>query len=318
VPGGTPYITTAMLLSMPASIAWNVIPTLTVSGPEQVAQLAQECWKATSAIDRYCHQPLRSVAVTDPPEIGPGRGRISVDRQTGIAKLITRRWPVTEVLAVQVSPARAFPPTYTLVQASQCLIGRPVVASAGPVPATGPDGGNVIEVAPGNIGCGGGSGGSRGLQRVMWSYSHGWPHTSLTVAAAEGAETISVDDVTGWAVPQGFSGGFAYDSTLSEGVEVISAVANTPVQLPGVAGTVQAGPGTLTLSGPLEFGHAAGIVVSALPPDVIRGAALQAAVQALEGIDAIATQSLSGQMAGGTGELATEVEMILDDYRVIM
>jgi hypothetical protein len=55
--------------------------------------------------------------------------------------------------------------------------------------------------------------------------------------------------------------------------------------------------------------------VSALPPDFLRAVALQAAVQALEGIDMIATQSVSGAFAGATGELATEVEMILDSYR---
>lgn len=315
----TSYVTPQMLLSAPASISWAVIPTLTASGPEQLAQLAAECWKATSAMDRYCHQPLRATAVTDPPETGPGRGRVSIDRRTGIARLITRRWPVTQVLAVQVSPARSFPPAWTLVPAGQTLIGRPVIASAGPVPPTEPDGGNVIEVAPGNIGCGrAGRGIGRGLDRVMWSYGHGWPHASLTAPAAANASTVSVDDVTGWAVPQGFAGGTVYDSTLTEGLEVLSVTAASPVQLPGVAGTVQAGPGTLTLSAPLQKAHAAGTVISAMPPDLIRAAALQAAVQALEGIDAIATQSQSGQMAGSTGALAAEVECILESYCVRM
>lgn len=305
----TPYITPAMLTSRPIGISWQVVPTLTASTEQQLAQLAQECWTATSAADRYCRQPLRAVAVTDPPETGPGRGRVSVSRDTGIAKLITRRWPVTAVLAVQVSPVRSFPPAYTLVPPPATLIGRPVIASGGPVPPTGPDGGNVIEVAPGYIGrCG------QGRERVMWSYGHGWPHCGLTAPASAADEEISVDDVTGWAVPQGFSGGTVYDSVLTEGIEVISAVADTPVQLPGVAGTVQAGPGTLTLSAPLASAHAAGTVVSALPPDFLRAVALQAAVQALEGIDMIATQSVSGQLAGATGELATEVEMILDNY----
>lgn len=315
----TPIVTAAMLLSQPAGIAWNVIPTLTASGPEQQAQLAQECLKATSAIDRYCHQPLRAEVVTDPPESGPGRGRVSIDRRTGNAKLITRRWPVTQVLAVQVASARSFPPDWSLVPSGQTLIGRPVIASAGPVPPTEPDGGNVIEVAPGNIGwVASGRDGFRGLERVMWSYGHGWPHTSLTAPAAASASTITVDDVSGWAVPQGFSGGMVYDSTLTEGAVVLSVSADSPVQLPGVAGTVQAGPGTLTLSAPLQNAHAIGTVISAMPPDLIRAAALQAAVQALEGIDAIATQSQSGQMAGSTGALAAEVERILESYCVRM
>jgi hypothetical protein len=73
----------------------------------------------------------------------------------------------------------------------------------------------------------------------------------------------------------------------------------------------------LTLSQPLGFAHSTGAVLSALPPDVIRATALQASVMALETIDAISTQSLSGQMAGGTTVLAEEVELILDDYRRI-
>ena len=302
----TPYITPAMLQAHPAGISWNVIPTLTASTQAQLAQLSQVCWQATSAVDRYCRQPLRATVNTD-TDTGPGSSRVAVDRRTRKGTLITRRWPVTSVAAVQTSLASAFPQQWTLVPSGQWKVRHPPVLSSGPTPATGPSGGNVIDVAPGYVTWDYGRGG----WDVMVSYVSGWPHAGLTAAAQQGAQQVSVDDVTAW----NGAVGFIYDGTSTEPVQVTSVTATSPVPLPGVGGTVQAGPGTLTLSQPLTSGHGVGTVVSALPPDIIRATALQASVMALEGIDAIATQSLSGQMAGGTGVLAEEVEMILDDYR---
>jgi hypothetical protein len=120
-----------------------------------------------------------------------------------------------------------------------------------------------------------------------------------------------VDDVTG------FAGAVAwvYDGPATELVQVESVSATAPVQLPGAAGTVQAGPGTITLASPTLNAHGAGAVVSAMPADVIHAAVLAATVQALETIDAIATQSMSGELAGGTGVLAEQAELLLDPYR---
>lgn len=309
LPGGTPYITAAMLMAMPSSIAWQVIPKLTALAAAQTAQLDQECQKATSAVDRFCLQPLRAAAATQ-TETGPGYPRVSVERSTGLGQLITRRRFVSEVLAVQVAPARTLPPVWSPVPSGRFMLRNPMLLSAVPSVGELPDGGTIIDVSPGYISWSSGRGG----QRVMHSTISGWPHTSLTADAAEGAETVTVDDVTAWTG----SAGFAYDSTATEIVEVTSVSAAVPAQLPGVAGTVQAGPGTLTLSAPLASAHAAGTVISALPPDVIRATALQAAVQALEGIDAIAAQSLSGQVTGASGELAASVEKILCYYRNVI
>jgi hypothetical protein len=298
-----------MLTDAPAGISWTVIPRLTASTGEQLAQLADVCRKATSIVDSYCRQPLRATVNTE-TGTGPGVARTSVSRDTGIGKLITRRWPVTEVAAVQVSPARSFPPQWSLIPAEQVMIGHPVIMSAVLAAGAPPSGGNVIEVAPRWVNWDLGRGG----WRVLTSYLGGFgPHAGLTEDASEGDEEIHVDDVTGWAG----AAGIAYDGMQTEAVTASAAAADSPAQLPGVAGTVQAGPGTLTLSQPLASGHAKGTVLSGLPEDVIHAAALAAMVQALEGIDAIATQSLSGQMAGGTGTLATEMEMLLDPYRAV-
>jgi hypothetical protein len=295
-----------MLGSHPAGLSWNTVPTLTANSAQQAAQLAEVCWQATSAVNRYCRQPLRATVNTE-TNTGPGLPRVASDRATRRGTVVTRRWPVTSVQAVQTSLASSFPAQWTAVPAGLWKIRHPVILSAAPAPDSGPQGGNVIDVAPGYITWDYGRGG----WDVMASYTSGWPHAGLTASAAAGSQSLAVDDVTAWAGAVGF----VYDGVSTELVEVTGVSATSPVQLPGVGGTVQAGPGTLTLAEPLGFQHGPGAVVSALPPDAIRATALQAAVMALETIDAIATQSLSGQFAGGTGVLAEEVEMILDDYR---
>ena len=90
----------------------------------------------------------------------------------------------------------------------------------------------------------------------------------------------------------------------------------SPVVLPDGAGTAQAGPGTLTLAQPLVYGHGAGAVISALPGTVLRGAALYAAVQAIETIDAIATQACRGETVN-TAMLSGAAEKALCDFQRI-
>jgi hypothetical protein len=301
VPGASPYITPGTLTCQPAGLAWQVVPTLTAPSPENAAQLALVCATATAQADAYVRQPLRASVNTE-QLYGPGQPRVSVDPRTGIATLVTRRWPVTAVNAVQVSPRPCFPPAWTLVPANQAQVRNPPIVSAGPAPVTAPSGGNVIDVAPCYI-----------SRRQQWditlSYTSGYPHAGLTAQAAIGATSLLVDDVTGWA---GWTG-WLYDGQFTEPIAVDGAVATSPVALPGVGGTVQAGPGTLTTS-PLVNRHEAGVVLSALPLQAMHGVALLAAVQALETIDAIAVQSMNGQSAS-IGALAEAAELALDDFR---
>jgi hypothetical protein len=301
VPGASPYLTAATLQCAPAGLSWQVVPTLTAPSPENLAQLQQVCWTATAQADGYAKQPLRASVNTE-QLYGPGQPRVSVDPCTGIATLVTRRWPVTAVNAVQTSPRPCFPPQWTLVPANQAQVRNPPIVSAGPAPVTAPSGGNAIDVAPGWIP-------RRQQQDITLSYTSGYPHAGLTAQAAIGATSLDVDDVTGWA---GWTG-WLYDGQFTEPVAVDAAVATSPVTLPGAGGTVQAGPGTLTTS-PLVNRHDAGVVLSALPLQAIHGVALLAAVQALETIDAIAVQSMNGQSAS-IGALAEAAELALDDFR---
>jgi hypothetical protein len=226
--------------------------------------------------------------------------------------VITRRWPIINILAIQTALNRVFPRIWTAVPAGQYDIEHPLINQyTDTASATAPDGGWSILVAPGYITRRYGRNG----QRILVSYANGWPHTSLTQGASAGATVLHVDDVTGWAG----ASGLAYDGAVTEQVSVSSVAATAPLALPNGVGTAQAGPGTVTLSAPLINGHGAGVVVSALPANVIWATVLAAATQALEsGIDAITIQNLPGsQTVGGHGveALQMQYELFLDPFR---
>jgi hypothetical protein len=327
VPLGTSYITPQMLMNAPTGVSWSIIPRPKATTAEVNAEVENVCWRATSTVDTYARQVLRSTIASEELR-GPGIPRCNVDRNTGNGVLQAKWWPVTEVLAIQVSPSRAFPPVWAPVPDGLWRIRHPLISVGDSASATAPDGGWTIDVAPGWItwyGCGRGpvpgswtGGGGRGGTLVQVCYLNGWPHTSLTEAANDGDTEVSVDDVTGWTG----TSGFAYDGAATEQMAGGSVSADTPVVLPYDAGTAQGGPGTITLTSPLNFDHAAGTVISALPADVIYAAILAAAVQALTGgTDSITIQSLSGEHSSPqpTAEgMTKQYRELLSDYRRIM
>jgi hypothetical protein len=319
----TPYCTPQTATNAPTGVSWSLIPDPDSDESAQQAALTDVCWRATSRLDTWCNQVIRATADTEYLN-GPGQPRCNVDRDTGNGVLQMRRWPVTEVLAIQVSPARSFPRVWTPVTAGQWDIRHPLIYSGDSASATAPDGGWTIDVAPGWISwCGQGrgangawsGGGGRGGQRVQVSYINGWPHTSLTQAALAGATVLHVDDVTGWAG----ASGFGYDGSATESLAVASVAATSPFALPNGAGTAQAGPGTITLTAGLKFTHQQGTLVSALPAVLIEAAIYAACLQALDaGIDAIAVQSLSGERVSSgeaSKDIATEMELILSYFK---
>lgn len=311
---GTPYITPAMLTSAPTGVSWGIIPFPKASSAEQLAELTSICWRATSIVDTYCNQVIRAT-VDNETLTGPGAPRVAVQQDTGNGLLVMRRWPVTQVLAIQTALNRSFPRVWSTVPDDQYDIEHPLINQyTDTASATSPDGGASILVASGYVTWVYGRNG----QRILVSYVNGWPHTSLTQAAAAGDTMLHVDDVTGWTGAQGF----AYDGADTEPVSVASVAATTPLPLPNGVGTAQSGPGTVTLSSPLAYAHAVGVVVSSLPANVIWAAALAAASQALSaGFTSIAVQNISGSLTeGGKGveELTTEYEVLLEPYRRIV
>ena len=265
MPLGTAYVTPDILRDAPTGASWEIVPSPGAS-PEAVnSALTSVCWRATSIVDTFCHQVLRSTADVEYLN-GPGQPRCSIDPNTGTGVLVMRRWPITEVLAIQTSPARSFPRAWSPVPAGRWDIRHPLIGLGDSASGTAPDGGWTIDVAPGFVTWRAGRGG----QRVQVCYINGWPHTSLTANSVGDAATLDVDDVTGWAG----ASGFAYDGASTEQLSVLSVAADTPLELPDGAGTVQAGPGTITLSSPLTFGHARGAMISALPATVIQATIL--------------------------------------------
>lgn len=295
-------------------MSWNIIPAPGASSAEVAAEVANIAWRATSLVDTYCNQVLRATVDTEQLS-GPGAPRVGVQRDSGNGILVMRRWPVTEVLAVQISPNRSWPRVWTPVPAGMYEAETPLInAATDTASATAPDGGPGILVAPGYITWGHGRGG----QRIQVSYTNGWPHTSLTADTAAGGTVLAVDDVTGWAG----ASGFAYDGAGTEPVAVTTAEATTPLVLPNGVGTAQTGPGTITLTSALTYDHPAGTVISALPATALWATVLAAATQALEsGITAITIQTLPGsQTTGGHGvsDLEAQYKQMLDPFKRVV
>jgi hypothetical protein len=311
---GTPYITVAMLENAPTGASWEIIPEPDADSEARFAELTNICWRATSIIDTYCNQVLRATVDTE-PLTGPGSPRVGVIPGTAIGRLVMRRWPVTQILAVQTAPLRGFPRSWSTVPAGLYDIEHPLINNlTDTASATVPDGGASIQVAPGYIPP---LAFGRNTTRIMVSYTNGWPHTSLTASAALGDTVLHVDDVTGYAG----ANAFVYDGALTEPVSVLAVAATNPLVLPNGAGTAQTGPGTITLSSGLSNPHAAGVVVSSLPANVIWAAACAAAAQVLEaGITSISIATMPGSVSeGGKGveDLITEYEVLLQPFRRI-
>ncbi len=313
MPTGTPYITPSMLTSAPTGIAWNIIPFPKATTQQQLAEQTNICWRATGIVDNYVNQVLRATADTEYLS-GPDY-RVTVQNGSGNGRVVLQRWPVLKVLACSVSPNASFPRQWTTLPSGMYDVEVPIVGMYGSTTASAAgEGGQSILIAPTYVNWALGRNG----YRLAISYLNGWPHTSLTASASANASTLAVDDVTAFAG----AAAFVYDGATSETVTVSSVTANANLTLPVSGTTVPAGPGTLTLSSPLVNAHAAGIVVSSMPQDIVWAAILAATTQALEsGIDAITIQNIPGsQTVGGHGvtELAQQYEVILGPYRRVI
>ena len=281
----------------PTGLMWGTIPDIQGATPaQQYAVIAMIAQQATTRAEQIVHFPLRSVISTEELE-GP-HFRVTVQRSSFNGRIILTRWPVTQVLSLQVCPNSVWPRQWTTVPAGYYEPEFPVPGLYGTsAPSGAGEGAQSIIVAPGYI--------TWDLGRQGWrvkvTYIHGWPHTALTAAANAGDSTIAVDDCTAWAPPSGSTvgaAGIVYDA-LSGGQESVTCT----------TATATSGPGTLTLASPLAYAHSAGIMVSCLPQGAIWATALLAGAAALtRGATATTIQTTSGrgQMAsrGGLEEQA--------------
>jgi hypothetical protein len=304
----TPYITPELLVQAPTGIAWGSIPPgRDVDEGQRIAEQGNICARATALADQAAHQPLR--ATTDTLMLyGPG---VRVGAQgNGPAVLILKRWPVLQVNSVQVA-RNCLPYVWATVPSDLYTIQNPVSGLYGTIaPTAAGEGGQGVLVSQ---------------QYVNWRYGrdglaiqvenvNGWPHCGLTSDVASGEDEIQVDDCTAWAITSpltGYTGatGTVYDAGSQEVVQVSSTSA-------------AAGPGTVTLASPLQSSHAAGTIVSTLPPNIGWAVIMFAVSQALA---RGATSTTVHQIPGGPGgksagpeKWAACARAMLGDYRRII
>lgn len=308
-----------MITNAPTGISWSIIPFPKSTSSQQFAEQTNICWRASQIVDGYVNQVFRST-IDNEQRSGPGDFRINVEQATGVVRWLLTRWPVTEILAIQVSAGAVFPRQWQNLPQGMWDIEVPIIGVYGSYVSggSGAAGGQAIQIAPGYAGWGLGRQG----YRLACSYVNGWPHSGLMQDATAGDSTLIVDDVTGMAGATVF----IYDGASTERVHVSSAIADVNVTLPNGGGTAPAGPGTLTLSTSLAFNHPGGnpalVTVSAVPTDVLWATILAATTQALDaGITSVSIQNLPGsETVGGHGiqELITHYELILEPYKRVI
>ena len=307
----SPYVSPEMVLQAPTGVDFTSIPPgRLIPASQRTAELSNICQRATALVDEACAQPLR--ATTDSVILyGPGV-RVGAPRNCGTepARLILKRWPVLEIVSVQVAQ-NTLPAVWTTVPAGNYAVENPVSGLYGSVaPTAAAEGGQGILVSSQYVNW---AYGANGLA-IDVEYINGWPHAGLTAAAAEGDTALTVDDCTGWAVTSpltGYAGatGTVYDAGAQEVVHVTAASAT-------------AGPGTLTLAAPLQSAHAAGVLVSSLPQSVVWAAILFCASQALtRGATSTTVREVPGarqEGGGGASDLAKQACALLAPFKRII
>jgi hypothetical protein len=308
--GQTPYVTADQLLNgmWPTGISWaSMPPGRTVTDEQRYAAVTSVCAEGTSECDGYCNLPLRCTA-TNEIFHGPGDAdaRVTVQPGSRLGRIVLQRLPVLAITNVQVAPNQVFPRQWTTVPAGYYEPEYPALGLYNSIaPSAGGQGGQAILIAPPYISW---AMGRTGLV-IQVSYTHGWPHCSLTAEATATEDTITVDDCTGWGIttPAGTgAAGVIYDGANGT-QEAINCTASSALT----------GPGTLTLASPLQNSHNAGVMVSSFPQDIIWAASLFASAAALtRGATSTTIQDAPGRGAGvSPAHLAGEAELKLKPYR---
>ena len=320
--GLAPYLSPLVLQTAPTGIDWSTLgdPAADPTPAQNMAEIWNMCGRATSRVDGYTNQTLRATADVEliyGPDyrvtVGPASGGSWPTPYWGgtgaqNARIILSRWPILQVTGVKVCPNGVWPRTWTSVPAGFFEAQVPPLGVYGSVsPGGSAEGGQAVLVGGGYI--------NKSLGRNGWaievSYTNGYPHCSLSAAAAAGATTISVNDCTGWAI-QNYYGtytgatGRIVDSGQQEAIHVTAA-------------SVTAGPGTLTLSSALNYPHQAGTLVTTLPSAVEQACIYFCTAEALtRGATSTTIHAVGGgaqSSGGGARELIEEGELLIHAFR---
>ena len=302
----TPYITPEILINAPTGVSWETIPDFNSNPDAQLAEQTNICWRATHWIDSYCNQPLRSTV--DAEEfLGPDY-RMTIDHN-GLARVLTSRWPVTQVVNAQYTAAYVAPPQWQQIPTNYMFIENALDIHSG-VSIESAAGPSAIRIVPGYLSWWNGRNGLR----LQLTYVNGWAHAGITASVELGSTTVTVDDCTGM-----------FNGTVGRGMWIYDG-ANTEYVV--VAGTsVDSGPGVVTLKSPLLYSHNGSQqqpkMMSSLPASIQQAAILHATMQALErGATATTVQGMPGSTtsAGGNAShaLMEDIRSILKPYRRVI
>jgi hypothetical protein len=218
---------------------------IVVGSPTQIsAQLQVMLQYASSQVDQYCYQRLYAEQVTETAEARPDPyGRLQVR---------CRQFPITSVAGV---------PAYLQAQWRQ---GSQQGWSQIPAANVTVVGALQHQYVADDRDYGPYGGWGLAPITVQTTYVHGYPNALLTSAAAAGATSIAVDDATGMQAGTVLT---VWDAT-GGGQEQVTVAS--------VSGNI------VTLTAALQYGHAAGVRVSALPYAVSQACILIAAWQIKE------------------------------------
>jgi hypothetical protein len=277
------------------------------------------CSRATSRVDGYCNQVLRATLDTElchGPDsrvvVGPAAGGFwntpFWGRAGGNARIILSRWPVLQVSQVQTCPNGLWPRQWTTLPAGTAEPEKPPIGVYGSsAPSGDGGGGQAILIAPGYINWQYGRNG----WAILVQYTNGWPHSSLTAYAAAGSTTLTVNDVTGWAIENYFdtytgATGTIRDAGQEETIHVTASSATT-------------GPGTITLEAATSYPHQAGTLVTTMPRSIEQACIYFATAEALtRGATSTTIHSVGGAVAHSGADmdgLITLAELLLHPYR---
>ena len=320
--GLAPYISPTTLITAPTGIDWSTIgePTADPTPAENMAEV-WNMWSLDCTLRRL-HKPDIEGATADVELVYGPDYRVTVGPASGgsfptpywggsrpqNALVTLSRWPVLQVTGVKTCPNNVWPRQWTAIPAGYAEPQVPPIGIYGSVaPGGSAEGGQKILIGGGYV--------NWGLGRNGWaievSYINGYPHCSLSAAAAQGDTTIQVNDCTGWAISNYYgtytgATGRVVDSGQQEAIHVTQA-------------SVTAGPGTLTLSSALNYPHQAGTLVTTLPASIEQACIYFAAAEALtRGATSTTIHAVGGgaQSSGGSSQaLIEEGELLIHAYR---
>lgn len=276
-------------------ISWKTVPFPNSTAEEQYAEALNMCWRASDEMDSRANQVLRATVDTE-VERGPDFRLTVGNSLPGEARLQISRWPVVSIVSGKYAAAGSSATDgsylqWTTIPASQIVPEHPIIGLQGTAsPSAAGAGPAALIIAPSVLDW---SNGRNGFYLSV-TYVNGWPHAGIDTAAASGATSVHVDDITGWTGMRGT----ILDGSLRE-------VVNVTAVTPDTTGDI-AGPGTLTLAAALRNTHtppANGTIVITTMPEVLMEAAIYyaTAMALVRGTTAVTVQAIRGSLQGSGG-----------------